>query len=70
MKASDIPYIVIGLALLGLILYRQLQRRPIRSASNNRLPLILGVIGLVEVGLFILGFYKFYLITEFIGDDT
>jgi hypothetical protein len=48
-KASDIPYIVIGLALLGLILYRQLQRRPIRSASNNRLPLILGVIGVVEL---------------------
>jgi hypothetical protein len=48
-KASDIPYIVIGLALLGLILYRQLQRRPIRSASNNRLPLILGIIGVVEL---------------------
>jgi hypothetical protein len=47
-KSSDVVDIVIALAALALILYRQLQRRPIRS-SNTRLPLILGIIGVVEL---------------------
>jgi len=43
--------ILIGLAVLGLILYRQLQVRPVRD--NIRLPLILGIIGVVELAQYL-----------------
>jgi hypothetical protein len=48
-KSSDVIDIVIAVAALALILYRQLQRRPIRSGANTRIPLILGIIGVVEL---------------------
>ena len=47
MAASSITNIVIGLVVLAFILYRQLQPRPVRD--NFRLPLILGVVGVVEL---------------------
>ncbi len=43
MTASAITNILIGVAVLASVLYRQLQPRPVRD--NMRLPLILGVIG-------------------------
>jgi hypothetical protein len=46
-SASAITNIVIGLVALAFVLYRQLQPRPVRD--NMRLPLILGVIGVVEL---------------------
>jgi len=39
--------LVIGIAVLALILYRQLQVRPVRGTM--RLPLILAIIGIVEL---------------------
>jgi hypothetical protein len=45
--ASSITNILIGLVVLAFILYRQLQPRPVRD--NFRLPLILGVVGVVEL---------------------
>jgi hypothetical protein len=45
--AATITNLIIGLAVLAFILYRQLQPRPVRD--NMRLPLILGVIGVVEL---------------------
>ena len=47
MSAPVITNIGIGLAVLAFVLYRQLQPRPVRD--NMRLPLILGVIGVVEL---------------------
>jgi peptidoglycan/LPS O-acetylase OafA/YrhL len=38
--------LIIGIAVLALLIYRQVMPRPVRSAS--RLMLVLGVIGLVE----------------------
>ena len=43
--------ILIGLAVLGLILYRQLQVRPVRD--NMRLPAILAVIGVIELAQYL-----------------
>jgi hypothetical protein len=43
--------ILIGLAVLAFILYRQLQARPVRDTM--RLPLILAVIGVVELARFL-----------------
>jgi len=43
--------ILIGLAVLVLILYRQLQARPVRD--NMRLPLILGIIGVIQLAQFL-----------------
>jgi len=39
--------LVIGLAVLGFILYRQMQASPVRA--NMRLPLILAVIGIIQL---------------------
>ncbi len=44
--------LVLGVLALGLLVYRQLRTRPVR-AFNPRLPLILGVIGVVEVATFL-----------------
>lgn len=51
MTASTGANLVIGLAVLAFILYRQLQRRPVRDTT--RLPLILGIIGVVELVQFL-----------------
>jgi hypothetical protein len=43
--------LLIGVAVLALVLYRQLQKRPVRD--NVRLPLIFGVIGVIELVRFL-----------------
>src|SRR6202012_1153575 len=48
---SDIANILIGVVVIGWILYRQMQARPIRD--NVRLPIILGIIGAVELVQFL-----------------
>ncbi|MGH3199310.1 MAG: hypothetical protein ACRDOH_14445 [Streptosporangiaceae bacterium] len=49
--ATSGAYLLIGLAVLAFILYRQLQVRPVRD--NMRLPLILAIIGVVELTRFL-----------------
>jgi hypothetical protein len=46
MSSQTLSYLVIGVAVLGLLIYRQLVARPVRSSP--RLVLILAVIGLIE----------------------
>jgi hypothetical protein len=48
---TDVVNLVIGLAVLALILYRQMQARPVKA--NMRLPLILAIIGIVELTQFL-----------------
>ena len=43
--------VVIGIAVLALILFRQMQVRPVRASF--RLPLILAIIGVVELTQFL-----------------
>jgi hypothetical protein len=43
--------LLIGLAVLALLIYRQLQVRPVRA--NFRLPLILAVIGVIQLSQFL-----------------
>jgi hypothetical protein len=50
-SASDTANILIGILVLGFVLYRQMQPRRIRD--NVRLPVILGIIGVVEVVQFL-----------------
>ena len=47
MIATDGADLPIGLAVLALVLFRQLQVRPVRD--NMRLPLILTIVGVVEL---------------------
>ena len=42
-NASIAVNLLIGIAVLALLVYRQLQTRPVRD--NMRLPLIIGIIG-------------------------
>ncbi len=49
-SASTAVNLLIGLAVLVLILVRQMQVRPVRA--NMRLPLILAVIGVIELTQF------------------
>lgn len=44
--------LAVGVVVLGLLIYRQLIPRPV-SSSSLRLSLILGVIGLIQVGSFL-----------------
>jgi hypothetical protein len=46
MSSQSLLYLVIGVAVLGLLIYRQLRARPVRG--NQRIVLILVIIGLVE----------------------
>jgi hypothetical protein len=46
MSSQALSYLVIGVVILGLLIYRQLVARPVRS--NQRIVLILVVIGLIE----------------------
>lgn len=46
MSSQTLSYLVIGVVVLGLLIYRQLVARPVRG--NQRVILILGIIGLVE----------------------
>jgi hypothetical protein len=47
MSEQVLTELVIGVLVLGLLIVRQLRRRPV-NASGTRLTLILGVIGLIE----------------------
>jgi uncharacterized membrane protein len=49
MSNGEIGSIVIGVAVVGLLLARQLQVRPVREQSSLRIALILGVIGIAEL---------------------
>jgi peptidoglycan/LPS O-acetylase OafA/YrhL len=46
MSSQSLFYLVIGVAVLGLLIFRQLRARPVRG--NQRIVLILVIIGLVE----------------------
>jgi hypothetical protein len=46
MSSQTVLELVIGVAVLGLLIYRQMRTRPVRS--NQRLMLILGLIGVIE----------------------
>jgi hypothetical protein len=46
MSSQSLLYLVIGVAVLGLLIYRQLRARPVRG--NQRIVLILVVVGLIE----------------------
>ena len=46
MSSQTTPNLVIGVAVLALLIYRQLRARPVRG--NQRLVLVLVVIGLIE----------------------
>jgi hypothetical protein len=41
--------IVIGVAVVGLLVARQMRARPVREGSATRISVILGVIGLIEL---------------------
>lgn len=47
MGQQSVTYLIVGVAVLALLIYRQVIPRPVRS-SSSRLMLVLGVIGLVE----------------------
>jgi hypothetical protein len=47
MKSSELVNLLIGVLVLGWILYRQLQARP--AKADLRLPLILGIVGIVQL---------------------
>ena len=51
MNATTTVNLLIGLAVLVLLVYRQLQVRPVRA--NFRLPLILAVIGVIQLSQFL-----------------
>lgn len=51
MTASSLTNLVIGLVVLGFILSRQLQARPVKT--DLRLPLIFAVIGLIQLSQFL-----------------
>ena len=46
MSSQSLLYLVIGVAVLGLLIYRQLIARPVRG--NQRIVLILVIVGLIE----------------------
>jgi hypothetical protein len=47
MNSQTLLYLVIGVAVLGLLIFRNLRARPVRQAKQ-RLYLILGVIGVIQ----------------------
>src|ERR1700761_2492653 len=49
MSASDVTNVLIGIAVVALLIVRQLSTRPVRETSAARIILILGVIGIVEM---------------------
>jgi hypothetical protein len=46
MSSQSLFYLVVGVAVLGLLIFRQLRARPVRG--NQRIVLILVIIGLLE----------------------
>jgi len=55
MSSQTLSYLVIGVAVLGLLVYRQLVARPVRG--NQRFVLILVIIGLVEAVQYMKGLH-------------
>jgi hypothetical protein len=51
MSSQTVLYLVIGVAVLGLLIYRQLVARPVQG--NQRLVLILVLIGLIEAAQYL-----------------
>lgn len=51
MSSQTVPDLLIGLVVLGLLIFRQLQSRPVRG--NQRLLLILAVVGLVQTSYYL-----------------
>jgi hypothetical protein len=51
MSSQSLLYLVIGVAVLGLLIYRQLVARPVRG--NQRIVLILVIIGLIETAQYL-----------------
>lgn len=49
MNTSSLTSIVIGLAVLLLLIWRQVQKRSVKEDSRPTLMLILGVVGLIEL---------------------
>jgi hypothetical protein len=49
----DVPELLLGIVILGLLIYRQLITRPVRDGF--RVPLILGIIGVIELVSFLKG---------------
>jgi hypothetical protein len=47
MNSQTLLYLVIGVAVLGLLIYRNLVARPVRQ-GNQRIFLILGIVGIIE----------------------
>ncbi|HXB49947.1 MAG TPA: hypothetical protein VNW50_19465 [Streptosporangiaceae bacterium] len=51
MSSQSLLYLVIGVAVLGLLIYRQLSARPVQS--SQRFVLILVIIGLIETAQYL-----------------
>jgi len=51
MSSQSLLYLVIGVAVLGLLIYRQLRSRPVRG--NQRIVLILVVVGVIETAQYL-----------------
>jgi hypothetical protein len=51
MSSQTVPDLVVGLVVLGLLIFRQLQSRPVRG--NQRLLLILLVVGFIETSYYL-----------------
>jgi hypothetical protein len=49
MSGTAVIDIVIGVAVVGLLLARQMKPRPVREGSAARFSVILGIIGLIEL---------------------
>jgi predicted histidine transporter YuiF (NhaC family) len=49
MSASDVVNILIGVAVVALLIVRQLRTRPVRETSAVRIILILAIIGVIEM---------------------
>jgi hypothetical protein len=51
MSSETVLDLILGLLILGLLVFRQLQSRPVRG--NQRLLLVLGVVGLIETSAYL-----------------
>jgi len=49
MWTTELTDIVIGVAVVGLLVARQMRARPVREGSAARISVVLGIIGIVEL---------------------
>ena len=49
MSTNELTDIVIGVAVVALLVARQMRARPVREGSATRISVILGIIGIVEL---------------------